>query len=229
MKVIAEIGCNFKDMTEAKEMIKKCHEVGVDLVKFQLFSRRYALDNKIPVYLSLEFDQAKELFDYGKSIGQEVFFTPFDVERVSWCKDIGVKYIKVRFADRFNKGLINTVIKTKIPWFLSVRVAISDYSEPELLYCVPNYPATIWNYLENIPTFESYSDHTPDLRLMKILKTIDKDNNLFNYVEKHVKLREDCLESKWSVFIEDLGEVIGKVPDALFETTGLTLGDDHFL
>jgi len=30
----------------------------------------------------------------------------------------------------------------------------------------------------------------------------------FGWVEKHVKLNDDCLESEWSVNIDDLGEVI---------------------
>lgn len=224
MKVICECGCNFKDMTEAKEMIRQCHKINANLVKFQLFSKEYAEKNGIDRHLSLTFDQAKELFDYGKSIGQKVFFTPFDVERVDWCYDLGVKQVKVRCADRFNKELLTriyTIFGKDVDLYISIMNDVEDYVEElrdkdipiylpfHMLYCVPFYPANIEDYLCDQSEFIlAYSDHTPDLKLMKIMKILDPKNSPYIRIEKHVKLREDCLESKWSVFIHELGEVI---------------------
>lgn len=208
MKIIGEVGCNFKDIKDAKLYIQKLREISVDLVKFQLFSLEYAKQNDIPEYLSLTFDQAKELFDYGKSIQQEVFFTPFHINRIDWCEKIGVNYYKIRFADRFNLDLIDSVINTNKDWFISIGLWADvpvGVSNRDILYCVPHYPATIWKYLDNLSNAESISDHTPDLRLMKIAKIIG-----VNWFEKHVKLRQDCLESEWSVFIHELGEVINE-------------------
>jgi len=223
MKIIAECGCNWKDIDEAKEMIKKCGEVKVDLVKFQLFSRRYALDNKIPVYLSVEYDQAKELFDYGKSIKQEVFFTAFDVERLDWAFEFGVKYFKLRFADRHHTELLmaidefvalhpinwfasvdNSKFRTEYYLFMKNRIGVDVWPKNlTQLFCSPEYPASISPYIAQLNQFNSFSDHTPDLRLLKIGKILN-----FGWVEKHVKLNDDCLESEWSVNIDDLGEVI---------------------
>ena len=38
--------------------------------------------------IMLTKEKAKELFDYGQSIGQEVFFTPMFPEAVEWCEEI---------------------------------------------------------------------------------------------------------------------------------------------
>lgn len=209
MKIIAECGVNWKDIAEAKEMIKKCRSHGIDLVKFQLFSKLYAEVNKIPVYLSVEFDQAKELFEYGKSIGQEVFFTPFDTERVGWCEKIGVKWYKVRYVDNNNLNIIIAITQTNKPYFISVhpnKPIRMGQTNDWVLNCIPEYPARLYDYLKYDVFLrgEGISDHTPDLTLIKMAK-----QSIFNrWIEKHVKLRQDCLETKWSVFIDDLGKVI---------------------
>lgn len=217
-------------------MIKKCRHSTVDLVKFQLFSKEYAKANKIPEFLSLAYGDAKELFEYGKSIEQEVFFTPFDILRVDWCKWIGTKYIKVRHADCYNPWLMKKIIEEvnlgTFEWFNSLTEEAGDYiyklenvfrkykidhrgrmqggDIPQLneLMVVPKYPANISEYLwdcpdENMFAIGAISDHTPDLKLVKIAKILD-----MRVVEKHVKLHQDCLETKWSVFIDELGEVI---------------------
>jgi len=203
MNIIAECGCNWHSLDEAKLMIRKAHDIGCWAAKFQLFSEQYAEAHHLPRYLSLSKGSADFLFDCGNDAGIEVFFTPFDVERVEWCEEIDVNYYKIRFADRNNKELIDRVDLTDKPFFISSDKSMG-YLEGIDLYCVPTYPANIADYdNEAIMYFTSISDHTADLRLLKISKFYG-----FEWFEKHVKLNDNCLESAWSVTFEELAEVL---------------------
>jgi len=203
MNIIAECGCNWHSLDEAKLMIQKAHDIGCWAAKFQLFSEQYAEAHHLPRYLSLSKGSADFLFDCGNDAGIEVFFTPFDVERVEWCEEIGVKYYKIRFADRNNEELIDCVDLTDKVFFISSD-KVMDYLEGITLYCIPKYPAKAEDYdNECIMYFKGVSDHTNDLRLLKVCNVYG-----FEYFEKHVKLDDDCLESAWSVTFEQLAEAL---------------------
>ena len=228
MKIIAECGCNFKDIAEAKEMIKKCRASTVDFTKFQLFSKEYARVNGIDDYLSISTGEMKELVKYGINIGQKVFFTPFDVERVSWIGQYEIPAIKTRFKDRYNVELIKSIIylseEYKFIWFISIDedpeiykrklisvmnskgipISLSDIPRFEPLFCIPEYPADPRKYMfHKMFSLKRLSDHTSNSQLLRLAKQLD-----FYFVEKHVMLNEDCLERNWSILISELGEVI---------------------
>ena len=94
--IIAEVGSNHcGDMDLAIGMIAIAKEYGADFAKFQLYDTN-KLDRppdilKMCAETELNKEQAKYLFDYGEMMGIEVFFSVFDVERVRWCEEIGVK------------------------------------------------------------------------------------------------------------------------------------------
>jgi len=69
MKIVGEVGCNFKSIKEARQFIREGKKLGLFAIKFQLFSKQMAKEVGIPEYLSLTKIQAKELFEYGKHIG----------------------------------------------------------------------------------------------------------------------------------------------------------------
>lgn len=211
MKVIAECGCNFHSIEEAFIMIERAYEIGCWAAKFQAFSKEYCLDNNLPNRLSLDYVDVKGLFGYGKKVGIEVFFTPFDVERVQWCEDIGVNYYKIRYADNKNAKLLIATQKTKKPIFVSGdNNNYFDGSTPNIinLFCIPKYPSSYLDYMT--PTnpyyrnfnFKGVSDHTFDLELFL------KHSVGYKYWEKHVCLTKDCLESDWSVTFEELEKVL---------------------
>jgi len=208
MKIIAECGVNWRSLEEAFLMIKKAKEVGCWAAKFQLF-KPSQIDKKLPLDLYLTKEDAKLLFVYGKSIGQEVFFTPMFLEAVEWCEEIGVNYYKVRYKDRSNFNLINKIKDTLKPYFRSIN---NDYSvgiDEIPLFCIPKYPAKLIDYLfEGSNEYRGISDHTSDLELLKLFyeKYEGWDND--RYFEKHVKLDDDCIESDWSVTFEALAEVL---------------------
>lgn len=212
MKIIAELGCNGKNIDEYREMIKACRDNSIDFVKLQLFNKEVALRANIPERLSFSYEDALELFEYGQSIHQEVFFTCCDLERIEWCEEIGVHYYKIRCADNNKSQLREKIRKTLKPYFISFEMEDSTKlfrnDNAKFLCCVPKYPAPMRSYnLAQIllSKFNGISDHTSDLRLLKQSNKIFSD---YFYFEKHMKLREDCIETQWSVFINDVGRIL---------------------
>lgn len=210
MKIIAECGVNWKNLEEAKLMIRKSKEVGCWATKFQLYNEEVIRNHKYYKFLKsimLDFDIAKELFDYGKSINQEVFFSCMFPEAVDWCEDVGVKYYKIRFKDRNNFNIIDKIKDTCKPYFRSVGYKEYNLGIDEIsLFCIPKYPTTVYDYIKeiwDILFYKGISDHTSTTELIYFAL----EHN-FEYFEKHVKLTEDCIESAWSVTFEELAEVL---------------------
>ncbi|MCW4049314.1 MAG: N-acetylneuraminate synthase family protein, partial [Candidatus Bathyarchaeota archaeon] len=143
---------------------------GADLAKFQLYdtekfpdgkaAKNYAIDKAH----ELTFEQAKHLFEYGEGIGIEVFFSVFDVERVKWCEEIGVKRYKVAYSQNSNRDIIDSIPEDK-QIIISTSYAMADRPMKQL-FCVPNYPANIEDY--TFDYLDGISDHTIGLDAAKI-------------------------------------------------------------
>lgn len=172
MTIVAECGLNHNgDMELAKRMISLAKINGSDLVKFQLYD-----SDKIPSIdwhrkAELSFEQAKMLFDYGASVGIEVFFSVFDVERVRWCEEIGVKRYKIAYSQQNNRELINLITEYDAP--LGSLIISTDntrlWGDVKFLYCVPLYPTPLEciNFYK-MDDFDGFSDHTIGLDASKI-------------------------------------------------------------
>ena len=122
MKIIAECAINYNSMEEAKLMIKRSKEVGCWASKFQLFNESNITNPEIRDYCMermLDLDKAKMLFEYGKEIGQEVFFTPM-YDCIDFLEELGVNYYKIRCKDNKNFPLVKKCLNTKKKVFISV-------------------------------------------------------------------------------------------------------------
>ena len=213
MKVIAEAGCNHSNLCEAIEMINRSKEIGCWATKFQIYNDDLIKDSEDYEFLkSIMLDSlaVRVLFEHGKSIGQEVFFTCMFPEAVDWCELIGVNYYKIRFADNNNRELYQKIKKTKKFTFVSIDDILTsiwksyiDYGKGAFLYCVPKYPAKINDYKPYLYAPDGFSDHTKDIKMLEEVKDFGYD-----YFEKHVKLNDDCIESAWSCTFEELEEVL---------------------
>ena len=211
MKIIVECGVNFSNLDEAYDMIREAKRIGAFLCKFQLYNKENLKDVEVlkvreflrSIMLS-EID-AMELYEYGHCIGQEVFFTPMYTEIIPFLETLGVNYYKIRFKDHENTPLIKKVLDTGRPCFISINFTPQLKTRKiKYLYCVPRYPAD-YNFYPCLlgTSFEGYSDHTSDLRLL----TESLEYNV-GYFEKHVKLDGTTpLEDKWSVSFSELAEV----------------------
>jgi sialic acid synthase SpsE len=159
--LIAEIGQNHQgNMTLATHLIDEAKKNGAGLCKFQLYDSTVLYGHKQDTELSKQ--QAVDLFQYGKEIDFEVFFSVFDIERVKWCEEMGVTRYKVAYSQRNNTELIDCLVETGKPiWVSGVN-----------FYCIPKYPTELndlhFNNVDFINQWHGYSDHTIGLHAAKI-------------------------------------------------------------
>jgi len=217
MNIICEAGCNFSTMEEAFQFIDRSKELGLFATKFQIFNEAN-IKNADPVFweflrsIMLNYKKIEELFNYGKSIDQEVFFTPM-YDCINFLEDIGVNYYKIRYADNMNIALIKTIINTGKPTFMSVGKNYINYkyqnkkkNQLYLLYCIPKYPASVDDYIlpkDFRDNFVGISDHTSSLYVLQ-----NAMKHGVKYFEKHICFTKDCLEAKWSITFEELKKVL---------------------
>jgi sialic acid synthase SpsE len=196
-------------------MIYQAKDVGCFAVKFQLFNNKVILGYNKNTYLALrskilDKSDIKELVKYGKSINIDVFFSVMYPEAVDICEDIGVKYYKIRFKDNQNYDIIQRVLMTDKPFFISTNQPLKlgiESINMNALFCVPKYPALRDDY--GLPSdfwfnYKGISDHTSNTKLLKDMLF----HRTIPYFEKHVKLDNHCLENEWSVTFEELKEVL---------------------
>jgi len=161
--IIAEIGQNWcGDRLLAQDLIAEARECGCGLAKFQLYDSLKIYGSKQEHELGIE--DARFMFDYGELLGIEVFFSVFDIERVKWCEEIGVKRYKIA-TTRKDRQVRKAIEATGKPVIESTdrRWIIDSGSDWQYLYCVPKYPAELSD-MElskiNFKIFSGLSDHT---------------------------------------------------------------------
>ncbi len=208
--IICEMCTNWTDLDIAKEMIQSAKENGAGLAKFQLFDSEN--DKGKPHYQwvkahELTFDQAKELFDYGASIGQEVFFSVFGVKYVEWCEKIGVKRYKIASC-LSNREKLYKRIGHFVPIIASTIInpplTNSDY-HISWLWCPPGYPRTHPDLGKIWKSFAGFSDHTIGVDAAKIALARG-----VKIIEKHFVLEHNPQypDDAWSMDVNDLKELV---------------------
>ena len=230
--IIAEIGQNHcGDMALAKKLIELAKEYRADLVKFQLYDHNqlYKEHPEIPD-VALSFDQAKMLFDYGTEIGIEVFFSVFDVERVKWCEEIGVKRYKIA-CGMSDIPTMEAIAKTGKPVIMSMNDDTdggyhcgSTKAQVDYLYCVSKYPTQLSDLHFESGLFEDtgdtlgssdgrgeyhreydgLSDHSIGLDACKIALARGA-----SIIEKHFAIdHKTGIDAKWSMTPDELKELV---------------------
>jgi len=205
--IIAECGQNFMgDMDLAQGLIREAKVNGADLVKFQLYDSEKLYGEKQKTELT--FEQAKTLFDYGKEVGIEVFFSVFDVERVRWCEEIGVKRYKVACSQNRNNDLISFIWQFGKPCIISYEFDFVGLGIGEGLYCVPRYPAWLSDYKFSKIDFEfdydGISDHTVGLDCARI--AVARGAKI---IEKHFAIdHKTGVDAEWSMTPDELAELV---------------------
>jgi len=207
--LVCECGVNFKDLDEAKKMILESKKINAFATKFQIYSKDQIKDSKNYDFLKsimLDYDNIKELYQYGKKIKQEVFFSCMFEESIDWCNSLNIKYGKIRFFDKNNYSLLWKAFLSGNKYFISTNYFIPFRTNFIPLFCIPKYPSSIKDYiLPNNIFYQGISDHTKDIILLE--KTI-KEKRL-NYFEKHVKLSGTTpIENDWSITFKELEEVL---------------------
>ena len=175
MEIIAEISANHgHDINIAKKTIKAAKDAGADAIKIQTYTAdtiTIDCDNKYfrinhgtqwdgttlyklyqEAYTPWEWH--KELFDYAKEIGIEIFSTPFDFTAVDFLEELNVQRYKIASCEITDIPLIEYTASKGKQMIISVGLATLEEMEEAvqacrrqgnneitLLQCVVEYPA----------------------------------------------------------------------------------------
>ncbi len=183
--IIAEIASNHcGDMNLAKCLIYEAKLQGADIAKFQLFDSK-ALYGEYKDY-ELTKEQTFELADYCKQVDIEFLSSVFDLERIKWCEEIGVKRYKIATRSNQNKELIEAICETGKPVIISSAPFKTPYKW-DFLYCIPLYPTPLEKLaLDSVDfsrDYDGFSDHT--LGIMASQVALSRGACI---IEKHFKL-----------------------------------------
>jgi sialic acid synthase SpsE len=176
-EVIAEIGQNHNgDIAVAIDLIKAAKKAGADVAKFQVYDARALFPPKsenpwFDYNCSTELSK-QDVFRLAEAcdeVGIEFMASVFDVERIAWLEEVGVRRYKIASRSINDAELIGAVAATgkplivslghwKGPEFPTIRAAQVDY-----LYCIAKYPAPFADLeLESVDfaRYSGFSDHS---------------------------------------------------------------------
>ncbi len=200
MEIIAEIGQNHNgDIKLALEMIHIVKENGADVAKFQLYDAVKLFPKEgNPWYeynckTELSRDQVYLLNEECKKVNIEFMASVFDIERIKWLEEIGIKRHKIASRSIRDKGLINAVCATGKPLLVSLGMwnekefpIIPSKSKIDFLYCIAKYPTSMEDLHFSDIDFKKYagfSDHT--IGVNAPVAAISRGANI---IEKHFTL-----------------------------------------
>lgn len=199
MKVIAEIGSNWKTIGDCKESIQAAARCGADVVKFQFYTHReiYGASGKMKGEMPLEW--LSHLYSVAQSEGIEFMCTAFSPSGYHYVNAM-VETHKIASAELTALDIIDTVNGFRKPVILSTGGANMDDIEAAvnrlsncpvtLMFCVADYPAKIIDFRQLVRIRNhfggrcryGYSDHSIDvLNIPLIAKAVGCE-----VIEKHV-------------------------------------------
>ncbi len=168
MFIISEISPQFSGKTEvAEQMILQSKLAGADAIKVQLYTETQFGSER--AYLSMPFDQLKRLNDFAKNLNIPLFATPFTKDRLDWCLELKLPFLKVAARMHLEMpDLVHDIMMQNIPTFVSIPSdldpnKIDKFDHATYLYCVVKYPTRIDEFsMPNFKNscFEGISDHT---------------------------------------------------------------------
>ncbi len=224
---VAEISANHNgSFSLAKKLIKCAKENGADAVKIQTYtadsmtikSSKNQFKIKDGLWKGYQlwdlYDNAHtprkwhtKLFEYAKSIGIEIFSSPFDEDSVDFLESLNCPKYKIASFEMTDLNLVRKVSKTRKPIIISTGMACLEEIEETfniakesgskditLLYCVSNYPASPSDFnLNNIKILKNkfnckvgFSDHSLDNQIAVLAIAAGAE-----VIEKHI-----CLENQ---------------------------------
>jgi len=177
VEIIAEIGQNHNgDIVLARELIHSAKESGADVAKFQVYDARTLFPKEGNEWFDyncnteLSRKQIEELAEECSRVGIEFMASVFDVERVAWLEEVGVKRYKIASRSIRDVDLIATLAATGKPLLASLGMwqgskfpEIKNSVKVDFLYCISKYPTPLSDLQFSQVDFNIYtgfSDHT---------------------------------------------------------------------
>ncbi len=180
MEILAEIGQNHNgDMDLARELISRAAESGADVAKFQVYDAAALFPKKGNEWYeyNLQTELSREdvfmLAEACHSAGIEFMASVFDVERIAWLEEVGVKRYKVASRSVRETDLMAALAATGKPLIVSLGMwdgaefpEVPGASKVDYLYCVSKYPTQLEDVKlaqVDFSRYAGFSDHTEGL------------------------------------------------------------------
>lgn len=177
VEIIAEIGQNHNgDMELARELIHAARECGADVAKFQLYDAVALFPREGNDWFDynckteLSRDQIGMLAEECAKVSIEFMASVFDVERIGWLEDVGVKRHKIASRSIREMELIDALAATGKPLLVSLGMwgeaafpTIVSTGDVGFLYCISKYPTGLEDlHLGDVDftRYAGFSDHT---------------------------------------------------------------------
>lgn len=180
MRVIAEVGSNFKTYEDCINSVKAAHLAGADTVKFQMYTHRelYGVAGRLPG--ELPRDWVPYLRNYAEHLGIEFMCTAFSPEGYEFVNSF-VSTHKIASAELGAPDILKKVNSLGKPVVLSTAGSTLDEIAAALellkdvkvtiMFCVADYPAKIIDF-RNLKELSErfgksyqygFSDHSTDV------------------------------------------------------------------
>lgn len=204
MKVIAELGSNWKTFDDCKNAIHLAHVIGADAIKYQLYSHEelYGYPGDMPGVLPR--DWIPRLADKADAVGIEFMCTSFSVDGLQYINPY-IKTHKLASSEMCHIDMLVELVKINKPTLVSTGAQTRPDIEScakvlsglkaMFMYCEAAYPPKYTDLrkmrelskLINAPV--GYSDHTTDIYSIPLLArdmgavVLEKHFNPFNYTD----------------------------------------------
>lgn len=251
--IIAELSANHNgNLQNALDTIKAAKEIGANAIKLQtytadtmtldckkddfmikqgtLWDGQYLYDLYKEAYTPWEWH--KELFDYARKIGIDIFSSPFDKTAVDFLEQFDPSAYKIASFEITDYELVRYTASKGRPIIISTGIATIDEIQDAvdicraegnndviLLKCTSAYPAaledanlmTIPNLAETFGVISGFSDHTLGVTAPVVATTLGA-----KVIEKHFILDKSIggADADFSLDKKEFAEMIQAVRDA---------------
>ena len=251
--IIAELSANHNgDLQNALDTIKAAKEIGANVIKLQTYTADTLTldcdkddfiikggtlwDGKTMYDLYKEaytpWEWHRELFDYAREIGIDIFSSPFDKTAVDFLEQFDPSAYKIASFEITDYELIRYTASKGRPIIISTGIATIDEIQDAvdicraegnndiiLLKCTSAYPAaledanlmTIPNLAETFGVISGFSDHTLGTTAPVVATTLGA-----KVIEKHFILDKSIggADADFSLDKQEFAEMIQVVRDA---------------
>ncbi|OHE01049.1 MAG: pseudaminic acid synthase [Sulfurimonas sp. RIFCSPLOWO2_12_36_12] len=251
--IIAELSANHGGkISIAKDTIKAAKEIGANAIKLQtytadtitlncdkddfiikggtLWDDKKLYDLYTEAYLPWEWH--KELFDYAREIGIDIFSSPFDKSAVDFLETLNPSAYKIASFEITDYELIRYTASKMKPMIISTGIATIDEiqdavdicrsvgnSDIVLLKCTSSYPApleeanllTIPNLAQTFGVISGFSDHTMGSTAPIVAVTLGA-----KIIEKHFILDKSIggADADFSMDKQEFSDMVQAIRDA---------------
>jgi len=250
--IIAELSANHNgSLQTALDTIKAAHECGANAIKLQtytadtltlncdkedfiikggtLWDGRKLYDLYKEAYTPWEWH--KELFNYARSLGIDIFSTPFDKSAVDFLETLNPSVYKIASFEITDYELVRYTASKMKPIIISTGIATIDEIQDAvnicknegnhqiiLLHCTSAYPApledanllTIPNLAQTFGVISGFSDHTLGTTAPVVAVTLGA-----KVIEKHFILDRSIggADAEFSLDKKEFGEMVKAIRD----------------